>query len=273
MPVGDQDVPPSELRHEVRGDEIARSVQARFAPLRLELFQAVADRHVGADDEHHVRVAPVASIRHLVEDAPGREHAHDRGFAAAGRHLAGVTAKGPHPCRPCLFAGLVERHVDSLEEVRPRFGKEDDRLGGLELREEQPVASPVPVPVAQQLHGRPGDTALALERQRSPLGELGADSVDELQLNRDSGTLPILGRIASRRPVEIHGGPPALALLRRIVLRNSPIRLGLRERRVENRLGNLARIHGSTPKALQIASSFSTTSGWISSGSITRAIS
>ena len=62
-------------------------------------------------------------------------------------------------------------------------------------------------------------------------------------------------------PTATFRGPPALALLRRIVLRDSPIRLGLRERRIENRLGNLARIHGSTPKARQIASSFSTTSG------------
>ena len=87
------------------------------------------------------------------------------------------------------------------------------------------------------------------------------------------GVLPHAAQIVGRSR-EIDASIDAAVLVDAvIVLRDSPIRLGLRERRIENRLGNLARIHGSTPKAWQIASSFSTTSGLISSGSIPAAIS
>ena len=73
-----------------------------------------------------------------------------------------------------------------------------------------------------------------------------------------------------RPPVEVHRRPPAVPPLRWLVLRDPPVLSGLLERRVQDRLGNFVSVHGSTPKARQMASSFSTTSGWISSGRINR---
>ena len=61
--------------------------------------------------------------------------------------------------------------------------------------------------------------------------------------------------------------------LRRIVPGDPPVRFRLLERRVEDGFGDFVRVHGSTPKARQIASSFSVTSGWISSERIDAAIS
>ena len=57
--------------------------------------------------------------------------------------------------------GWSNGDINPLQEVRARLGEADDRLGGLELGEEQAVPSSFPAPVAQQLHGRPCHAALA----------------------------------------------------------------------------------------------------------------
>ena len=62
-------------------------------------------------------------------------------------------------------------------------------------------------------------------------------------------------------------------LLRRIAVCDMPALFEFRGLEFEDQLGNLPSIQGSTPKARQIPSSFSITSGWISAGSITAAIS
>ena len=183
-----------------------------------------------------------------------------------------MAAERPDPLRLRLLARLVERDVDPLQEVRARLAEEDDGLGGLDLGEEQRMPSPFPPPVAQQLHGGAGHPAFAAQGQGPPFGELGADAADQLQLDRCPDPL-VLRRLAPRWPVEVHGRTPARPPLRRIELRDPPVRFRLLEGRVEDGFRDFVRVHGSVPKARQIASSFSVTSGWTSSGSINAAIS
>lgn len=137
-----------------------------------------------------------------------------------------------------------------------------------QVARKQAVSAATPAPLVQQFHGCPGDATLTPEGQRPPFGGLGADAVDELHPRP-------LGPPQTRAPVDekVHGGASAGLSLWRIVLRNTPIFSRSLKRRVEDRLRAFVRIQGSTPNARQIWSSFSTTSGWISSGSITAAIS
>ena len=261
VPIRDEDASSRELWHEMRRNKITRAVKARFATLRLKFLQSVADRNVWADYEHYVRIARIVSVSYLVENAPCRQHSHNRRLAGAGRHLAGMASKRQHSLSLCLRARLIDRNVNSLQEVRARLGEKDNRFGRFHLGKKQPMPTPLPAPISQQLHRCPGHAALAAQRQWPPLGEFVANSVDQFELDGRSGVRPIIQRFASRRSIKIHGGPSAGTLLRRIELRYAPICLGFLERRVEDRLGNFVRVHGSTPKARQIASSFSPTSG------------
>ena len=261
VPVRDKDASPRKLRQEVRRNKIARTIETCFSALRFEFLKSVADRHVGTDYEHHVRVARVAPAGDLVENAPCRQHSHHCRLAGSGRHLARVATKSFHSFSHCVRAWLVEWDVDPLKEIFSRFGKKNDRFSSFKLRKKQPMPTPFPAPVAHQLHASPGYAALTAERQTPPLGELGANSVDQLEFDGRSGVRPVVLRHASRRPIKIHGWPSARTLLRRVVFRDAPISLGFFKRGVEDRLGNFVCVHGSIPKALQIASSFSNTSG------------
>src|SRR5207244_12465167 len=86
-PVADQHMSLADIAHQMRCDEVARPVEARLAPMWVELLEPVANRDIGTEDEHNVGEPFVAAIRDLVEDAPRRERGHDRGLAAARRHL------------------------------------------------------------------------------------------------------------------------------------------------------------------------------------------
>jgi hypothetical protein len=74
VPVGDEDAPLGEIRHQVRRHQIARAVQARLSLLGIQLAEPAPDRHVRADDEDDVGVAGVAAVVNFVEDAPGGQH-------------------------------------------------------------------------------------------------------------------------------------------------------------------------------------------------------
>jgi hypothetical protein len=117
VPVRHDHAAAREVRHEMRGHEVAGPVEARLALARVQLTQAAADRDVRADDEHRVREAPVGAVGDLVEDAPGGEHPHDRGLAAARRHLARQTLEGAKPFGLALVARFVERDRDPLTDL------------------------------------------------------------------------------------------------------------------------------------------------------------
>ena len=119
--------------------------------LRIELCEPASDRDVRTDDQHDVRVRRVRMTMDLVEDAPGGEHAHDRGLAAARRHLARVPLKSLDAVGSLGVARLVERHIDPLKEIATRLVQKNDRLDGFELREEQALLAAVAAPVLQQL--------------------------------------------------------------------------------------------------------------------------
>src|SRR2546425_11737221 len=106
VPVADQHMSLADIAHQMRWDEVARPVEARLAPMWVELLEPVANRDIGTEDEDNVGEPFVAAIRGLFEDAPRREPGHDRGPAAARRHLgciaderAGFVEIGRASCR------------------------------------------------------------------------------------------------------------------------------------------------------------------------------
>jgi len=171
MPVRDQHAALGEQRHEMGRDEVPRAVEARLASLGVELREPVADGDVRADGEHDLGEARVGSMRDLVQDAPGGHHSHDRGLAAPRRHLACVAAE-----RPRAISGLVQRDSDALQKVRARLREKDDRLDGLDLREEEAMPAALAPPVIEQLQRRARDAGIAL---RPPLPDPRAQVVDE----------------------------------------------------------------------------------------------
>ena len=54
VPVRNDDKTFIELRHQMQRHNIARSIQACFAALRIELLQTVANGDVGTDNEHDI---------------------------------------------------------------------------------------------------------------------------------------------------------------------------------------------------------------------------
>ena len=121
----------------------------------------------------------------LVEDAPRGDHPHDGGLAGTRGHLAGIAAERPVPTfGPLLLAGLVQRNVDPLREITPRFVEEDDRFGGFELGKEEPKTATLAPPVVQQLQRRGRDAGIT---SGSPLLDARSNQADQLQL--DSGAL------------------------------------------------------------------------------------
>src|SRR5207244_833522 len=126
------------------------------------------------------------------------------------------------------------RNVNPLQKIRARFVEEDDRLGRLELGEEEPTLPTLAPPVTNQVERRPRRPRIA---SLTPLRESLADQVDELEL------LPLAtrGMIGLRRrslriAVEVARPPARAQPLRRVPFLDLPVLGRLLERRVENRL-------------------------------------
>jgi len=104
-----------------------------------------------------------------------------------------------------------------------------------------------------------------------PLLQALADAVDQFQL--DERAEPVTFAFADRawRAVVVHRGPSPRIEARRLALHDAPVLGRLVVGAAEDRFGDLEAAH--SPNALMIPSSFSMTSGWISSGRMTAAIS
>ena len=132
------------------------------------------------------------------------EHPHHGRLAGAGRHLAGVARE-----RLDALGHVLGRHVDALQQVGARLGEEDDRLGRLELGEEQRLLRALAAPVVDQVERRARRARIpGLAPLREPL----ADQIDELELLPVAARgLARLGRRRLRVAVEVAGPPPARA--------------------------------------------------------------
>ena len=272
VPVGDDHLAGRQGAHGLRRDEVPSPVETGLSPFRLQFLEPVADRHIGADDQHEVRVPGVPPVRGLVQDAPGGQHRHHRGLPGAGGHLAGVATERGHAARPRFLVRLVRGNGDSLEEVGARFGEEDDGLGGFQLGEEQSLPPVASAPVPHEVHRRAGNPALAPERERAPFVEPAADPRNQEQFDGRARAVGV-GAVLSRFPVPVHRQASAGDPLRGRQLGDAPVLRRRLVRRVEDGLRDFAGGHGATPNARQMASSFSVTSGWISSGRMRAAIS
>ena len=240
VPVGHDHLALGEQWHQVRGDEVAGPVEAGLAPLRIQLAEPVADRHVGADDQDHVGEPGVGAVIDLVQDAPGGQHPHHGRLARARGHLAGVSDEPAVALGLLGVAGLVAGYNNPLSEIGAGLGEEDDRLGRFALGEEQPAVAAVAGPPLEQLQGRPCHPGIAgIPPGVDPL----AEQVDQLQFGRDAADLP-LRVLGLGIAVEVHRLPPLLATLRRFPLDDVPVSAGHVERRVQDRLGDLVAAHG-----------------------------
>ena len=159
-------------------------------------------------------------------------------------------------------------HVNSLEEIGPRLGQEDDALHRLALGEEEPMLPPFAGPVVEQLERRPGHPGPAC---RLPRFQALTDPRDELQLDQRSGIVARGVAHGPRRSVVVRCRPPTGRAARGLALDEMPVLGRLVVGFGDDRLGDFEAAHN--PNALLIPSSFSTTSGWISCGVITAAIS
>ncbi len=248
--------------------QIARAVEARLAQARIELSQAVADGDVRADHKDGIGEAGVTTVVDLVQDAPGGKHRHDSGFAGARRHLAGIALKGGDPFLLPLLARLVPRDLDSLPEIGAGFDEQEDGLDRFELSEEErdPL---LPLPPGEQVGGGAGDTGVAVF---APGLDPFANTVDPSQLDRGPRSFASFRLTpAGRRAIVIDGGAPPGLPNRRLAFTDLPMLRRLFVRRAEDGLGNFVEVH--PPNAFTIASSFSSTSGWMCSGLIAAAIS
>jgi hypothetical protein len=151
VPVHEQHPTLRQVRHQPLGNEVACAIEAGLAGSRVEFTETAADGYVRADDQDHVREACITAVVHLVEDAPGCQHPHDRRLARACRHLAAEASERREAVRLPFAARLVYWDSDALPEVRAGLGQEDDRLHGVELGEEQPRMSAVARPILEQL--------------------------------------------------------------------------------------------------------------------------
>src|SRR5207247_5315196 len=173
----------------------------------------------------------------IVQDAPGREHAPDGRLAAARRHLARTAPERTKPFILLFVARLVERNVDSLKVVPPRLGQQNDRLGGLELREKQSLLTAVPTPVLQQLEGRAGATRPAV---LAPLLDALANEIDEREFDALSRGRALFRRaVGTRRAIEVMRGPAPRLRARLGTFLEQPVQMGFTKRRADARLRNL----------------------------------
>ncbi len=178
----------------------------------------------------------------LVEDAPCGDHPHDGGLARTRGHLAGIAAERLVPAFvPLLLAGLVQRNVNPLREITPRFIEEDDGFGGFELGKEEPETATIPPPVVQQLQCRGRHARIT---GGSPLLDAGTNQTDELQL--DGGALwndGAGGILRNGIRVVVDGGTTAGPLLRLGSLFEPPIMRRLLERRADDGFGDFEVAH------------------------------
>jgi len=271
MPVRHDHAPAPQVGHQVGGHEVTRPVEASLALAWVQFAEAAADRHVRADDEDRVREAPVGAIGDLVQDAPGREHPHHRGLSGARRHLAGEAPPRGGALGLPLLTRLVGRHVEALQEVRARLVEEHDGLRRLDLGEEEPPLATLTPPVPEELERRARDAWVRLRGGGSPGGHTLTNAVHEPQLDLRSGAARTLFFRPTGRPVEVGRQAAARGPHGFLAGLDSPVLPGLLERGVEDWLGDLELAHRRN--ALRTPSSFSRTSGWISSGVIRAAIS
>ena len=205
VPVGDQHLALGQLRAQRRRHQVELLVVVAGRG-RAQHLQPLLDGEVGADHQHAAREARVAGRRAAVAEAPGGEHRHDHGLAAAGRHLAGVARDRPpaasvrevgelgrlrhlgHPLFRAGIAALAEQfELAQREPGRParlpaprqQLAQVDDRLRRFELAEEQAPRAVLAPPVAQQL--------LAGRRRAGPAGpppaaHVGAQHVHQRQV-------------------------------------------------------------------------------------------
>jgi hypothetical protein len=176
MPVGHQHAPSPQAIHQAGGHQVTGAVEAGFAVFGIEFGEAIANGHVGADNQHHIGEAGIAAIVDLVQDAPGCQHAHYRRFTRTRSHLAGVPLEGANARFPLPLGGFIGGNGQALEEVGTGFGEEDDGLDGFALGVEQSPLSLVVVPVLKQFQGGAGDAGVAL---RSPAIHHFPDAVDQ----------------------------------------------------------------------------------------------
>src|SRR5690606_15795582 len=212
---------------------------------RIELAEPAANRDVRADYEHDVRIARVRSIVDLVEDAPRRQHPHHRRLARPRGHLAGVAAEGlVAEFALLLVARLVERHVDTLQQIATGLVQEDDGFGSFALREERPEQSSIAPPVAQQFQRGRRDAWVA---RVAPLGETRAYEIDQRQRHRDARWRALVGR-RSGWPIEVlRGASPGPWGGGRGAFLDVPVLFRLVERRADNRLRDFELTHTATP--------------------------
>src|SRR3990172_5761054 len=145
------DLPFAQVVHQVRRYQIASTIEACFALLRIQLLQAAPNRHIWASDKHYLGKPGISPVRRLVQNAPCRQHPHYRRLAATGGHFAGISDEAGVTFLLCLAGRLVAWGGETLTQVSPGLGQEDHRLGGLPLTEEQPAVALAfrPRPVAE----------------------------------------------------------------------------------------------------------------------------
>ena len=238
----------------MRWHKLTRAVEAQIAEGRIQLLEALADRHVRTDDQNGIGEAVIPGRRNAIENGPRSKHPHDRRLAGAGRHFAGIA----HERADTRGLGLKARFVlrgfrDALPINFLGLDQEYDRLGGLDLRKEEPLHTLIAAPQVQQLtcHGR--NTVIgepAAMHAFTPVLHPLADCVDDSEF--DLLALLALEHFALREvappppgvlrhPVEIARPPPSLSPDRRLAPLNLPVALRLAEGRVDDRrfdLGN-----------------------------------
>ena len=146
VPVSHQDAALREERHHVRRNQIAGTIQAGLALLRVQFPEPVTNRYVRTDDQHHVGKSFIPTVVHFIENAPRREHPHDGGLSGPRRHLAGVPTKSRQPLSPFLITDGLLRDLDPLPKIRPGFGQKDNRFSRVKLGKEESMRSSFPLP-------------------------------------------------------------------------------------------------------------------------------
>lgn len=164
-------------RQQIHRHELAFGI-VRFGVVGQQHAQTVANRDAGRGDEETVRELVADAVPAGVDGLPGDEHRHDRRLAGAGRQLECDAVE--------VGVRVVVRVRDLLEDAAPSrrarrdLDKPDQRLDGLHLAEERPVAGEVVMaPVLEQARGLGRDVPFGL-RRRAPGRHGVPDGVDEL---------------------------------------------------------------------------------------------
>jgi hypothetical protein len=138
--VGNDDCGLSHIAQHIAGQQLARPVIA-LGVLGVEYLKPILDRDAGSDDQEGAREAVGARHAHGIERLPGNDHRHDRGLARAGRHFQSEAEQ--------LGVGLGICRLDRAPEVgilppaAGDLGQPDQRLDGLDLAEEWPLAGEI----------------------------------------------------------------------------------------------------------------------------------